>query len=143
MKLFAAALEYAPGKRLDGQPCTFVRFRVIVDGSDGLWTEDEGSAAEHLEANEIVIRSIKEVNGVSVARINATETDLSGFVEWAPDLGSQLTLRTFLNVLGSDGKSLFDSDDCWQTISIGGQSLTYWYELIVTSGRLEAKVLAH
>lgn len=132
MKLFAGALEYAPGQRLDGRKCTFVRFRVIVDGADGLWVEDDGTAEEHLEVNEIAVRSIKEVGGVTVARINAAATDLSGFVEWAPGVNDQLTLRTFLNVLGPDAKSLFDGDDCWQTISIGGKSLTYWYELVAS-----------
>jgi hypothetical protein len=139
MKLFAAALEYAPGRRLDGQVCTYVRFRVIVDGADELWAEDDGSAAEHLEANEIFVRHIEEVDGVHVARIDAAATDLSGFTEWAPGCASEfstgtgiLTLRTFLNVLGPDGASLFDADDCWQTIRIGGRPLAYWYECLAS-----------
>lgn len=130
MKLFAAALEYAPGSRLDGQKCTYVRLRVIVDGADGLWTEEEGSVAEHLEANEISVGHVDEVDGVHVVRIDAAATDLSGFVDWTPGCASELTLRTFLNVLGPDGASLFDADDCWKTIRIGDRPLDYWYSHI-------------
>jgi hypothetical protein len=130
MKIFAAALEYAPGMRLDGTACTYVRFRVIVDGMDGLWLEEDGSVHEALEVNEIACRSVKEVDGVHVVHIDASKTDLSGFVDWNADLTSSLTLRTFLNVLGSDGKSVFGPDNCWDTISIGNKSLGYWYDRV-------------
>jgi hypothetical protein len=129
MKIFAAALEYAPGLRLDGSPCTYVRFRVIVEGAADLWSDEDLSA---LEVNEIAIRSIKEVDGIHIVRIEAAATDLSGFVEWIPSEADpeSLTLRTFLNVLGTDGKSVFGHDDCWNTISIGDRSLNYWFEQI-------------
>jgi hypothetical protein len=127
MEIFAAALEYAPGQRLDGTACTFVRFRVIVDGEAGLWTEDDCVAA--LQENDIAVHSAKVVDGTYIARINAAATDLSGFVEWQPDNASDtLTLRTFLTVLGPQGTSLFSDDDCWHTIRVGGRPLSYWYE---------------
>lgn len=129
MKIFAAALEYAPGVRLDGTACTYVRFRVIVDGKNDLWLE-EGCVNEALELNEIACRSVIEVDGVHIVRIDASKTDLGGFMEWQADQVNSLTLRTFLNVLGSDGKSLFGPDNCWDTISIGDHSLTYWYEQV-------------
>ena len=125
MKIFAAALEYAPGKRLDGSPCTYVRFRVIVEGAADLWTDEDLSA---LEANEIATRSIKEVDGIQLVRIDAAATDMSGFLEWSPEADPEsLTLRTFLNVLGPDGKSLFGQDDCWNTIRIDDRPLNYWF----------------
>jgi hypothetical protein len=145
MKIFAAALQYSPGKRLDGSPCTYVRFRVIVEGAADLWTDEDLSA---LEANEIATRSIKEVDGIQLVRIDAAATDLSSFVEWTPSADGSpselstgspsadpesLTLRTFLNVLGPDGKSLFGQDDCWNTIRIGDKPLNYWFHQLSVS----------
>jgi hypothetical protein len=128
MRIFAAALQYSPGQRLDGSECTYVRFRVIVEGAADLWTDEDLSA---LAANEIAARSIKEVDGIQIVRIDAAATDLSGIVEWTPEADSEsLTLRTFLNVLGPDGKSVFGMDDCWNTISIGDRPLNYWFEQI-------------
>lgn len=124
----AGAIEYSAGRRLDETPCTYVRFRLLVEGvrGDQLWTEEEGaSVAECLGANEIVTHGIEG----PAARIRVAATNLADFEDWSPGMSS-LCLRTFLNVLGPDGKSIFGADDCWDTIIISGKPLNHWYTLL-------------
>ena len=124
----AGAVEYSQGKRLDGTTCTYVRLRLLVDG-DRLWIEDaEALVAECLATNEISVHELSIVDGTHVARINCAETALSDFEEWDGAHSGGLRLRTFLNVLGTDGKSLFAKDDCWDSIILEGRPINYWYE---------------
>lgn len=124
----AGALEYAPGRRLDDTSCTYVRIRLLVEGAAGdqLWT-DEADIADCLAANEISVHGIKG----QVARINVAATALSDFEEWNGSPVDGLRLRTFLNVLGPDGQSIFGADDCWNTLLISGRPLNYWYKQLV------------
>ncbi len=127
----AGALEYAPGRKLDDSPCTYVRLRLLVEGAKGdqLWTEDaDASVPDCLDANEIAVHGI---NG-QAARINVAATALADFEEWSgvQSADQGLRLRTFLNVLGPDGQSAFGPDDCWNTLTISGRPLNYWYGLL-------------
>ncbi len=123
MEIFAAALDYAPAKMLDGRPCTWIRLRVLVDGQN-IWKEESGSVAEHLEANEIPVHGIRD----SVARINARDIDLSIFAEYDADAPVDgICLRTFLTV-ESDG-DLFAEDSAWNK-KLGSKTIREWYSLL-------------
>lgn len=128
----AGAIEYSGGKRLDGTPCTYVRLRILVSG-DSLWTEDaDADVAACLEANEIGIKGIKKVEACVVARICCATTALHDFEEWRPGMDDDsLRLRTFLNVLGPDGHSIFGKDDCWNTLTLNGQTINELYNYLV------------
>lgn len=131
--LFIASLEYSPGKDLNGHDFYWVRLRVLVEGPGSLWTEDGATAAnlvaEYLEPNEITIHGAPKAtpHGL-VARINVSETALSDFVEYTPTFSGVLSLRTFLNVCGTDKRTLFDSDNCWNSLILSGRSLQSWFE---------------
>lgn len=129
----AGALEYSQGKRLDNSVCTYVRLRLLVDGGR-LWIEEAGAAVEEcLTVNEIVVHGTSEFDGVTVARIDCTATRLQDFEEWTSTKANEgLHLRTFLNVLGPDGLSIFGKDDCWNTILLENKSIKYWYEKLAS-----------
>ncbi len=120
MQLFPVAVDYSKGQSLDGTPYTIVRMRVIVDG-DGLWTEDDAAAA--LSESEIAVKKFQDVDGVAVALIDTTATDLTDFEEWTPGT-DQLCVRTFLNVVS--GSSIFGRDDLWDTLRVGPKTLNEW-----------------
>jgi hypothetical protein len=124
----AGALEYSQGKRLDGSPCTYVRLRLLVEDAR-LWLEEANMDIEEcLAVNEIAVHGLSPVDGATVARIDCAKTRLQDFEEWTADTAQGLHLRTFLNVLGPDGTSLFGKDDCWNTIHIEGRPINYWYQ---------------
>lgn len=125
----AGALEYSQGKRIDNSPCTYVRLRLLVDGLR-LWIEEpQIDVGECLAINEISVHGTAIYNGVAITRIDCATTKLQDFEEWT--VGAQgLHLRTFLNVLRSDGSSVFGKDDCWNTIMVEGKPVNYWYSKI-------------
>ena len=104
--------------------------RVIVDGAD-LWTEDDPASA--LADSEIFTKSLTIRDGVAVAIIDTAATDLSQFAEYAPNT-DQICVRTFLTIREAGGSSIFDRDDCWDTIQIGPKSCSDWYKLVLALG---------
>lgn len=134
--LFIAAVEYSPGKDLNGHDFYWVRLRVLVEGPGSLWTEEGATAqnlvAEYLEPNEIVIHGVpKAMPHGLVARINVSETALSDFVEYTPTFTGGLSIRTFLNVCDMDKRTLFDRDNCWNSLILSDRPLQSWFEDLV------------
>lgn len=134
--LFIAALEYSPGKDLNGRDFYWVRLRVLVEGATQLWTEEGATAqnlvSEYLEPNEISVHNTATTPHGLIARINVAETALSDFVEYTPTFTDGLSLRTFLNVCSPDKKTLFDTDNCWNSLILSGRPLQSWFEELVS-----------
>lgn len=104
--------------------------RVIVEGAD-LWTEDDPASA--LKESEIITKSLIICEGAAVAIIDTAATDLSQFAEYTPGT-NQICVRTFLTIRDTFGASIFDRDDCWDTIKIGPKSCSDWYKLVSSLG---------
>jgi hypothetical protein len=129
VEIFAAALDYATGKRVDGTICTWIRMRVFVDSApNSTWHEYdrdpkesvEDAVSRHLAANEIPVRGIKG----SVARIDTKAIDLSEYSEYpAPEDG--ISIRTFLTVEGTEN-DLFGPDSVWN-VKLGSKTISEWY----------------
>jgi hypothetical protein len=130
MQLFPVAIDYSKSQSLDGTQLQIIRMRVIVDGAD-LWTEDDPASA--LADSEIFTKSLTIRDGVAVAIIDTAATDLSQFAEYAPNT-DQICVRTFLTIREAGGSSIFDRDDCWDTIQIGPKSCSDWYKLVLALG---------
>jgi hypothetical protein len=136
MKLFAAAIEYAPQVRIDGEQLTYVRLKVICE-ADGLtlWEGDFEDIEAELAENDIHVKTIRRLGDNYVARIDVSRTNIADFVEWAPNVKTDsLCLRTFYTILNKDGKDMFGIDSAWNTVFLGDRSLADWYR------ELEAKV---
>lgn len=136
MKLFAAAIEYAPSQRIDGEQLIYVRLKVICE-ADGLtlWESDFEDINQELTDNGICVRTINKYGDDYIARIDASSTNISDFVEWTPSVKTDsLCMRTFYTILNKDGNDMFGVDSAWNTIFLGGRSLADWHR------ELEAKV---
>lgn len=129
VEIFAAALDYAEGKTIDGRPCTWIRMRVFVDTSpDGIWREYdrgptetvEAAVARHLAANEIPVRGIKG----SVARIDTKAVNLAEYNEYPAEEG--ISIRTFLTVDSGD-TNMFGEDSAWN-MKLGPKTISEWYK---------------
>ncbi len=136
MKLFAAALEYSPQTRIDGEQLVYVRLKVICE-ADGLtlWEQDFEDITAELAENDIYVKRVNRLDDDYVACIDTTKTDMSAFVEWTPNVKTDsLCIRTFYTIYNKDKQDIFGSDSAWNTIFLSDRPLAEWYQ------KLEAKV---
>lgn len=136
VEIFAGAVDYAQGKTIDGNPCTWIRMRVFVDsstkGSVNTWREYdrgpeesiEAAVARHLAANDIAVRGIKG----SVARIDTKSINLSEYSDFPADEG--ISVRTFLTV-DSGTTNLFGEDNAWN-MKLGTKTISEWYKILAS-----------
>ena len=107
--------------------------RVIVDGAD-LWSEADPAAA--LAENDISTKSLVIHDNVAIAIIDTAITDLSQFADYEPGT-DQICIRTFITIrdsscsLGTGDATIFDRDDCWDSIQLGPKSCSHWYKAAV------------
>lgn len=123
-EIFAAALDYYKSRGIDGKDYKIIRMRVLADNGK-IWLESVGSAAEHLESNEIATYGMH----AGAARINTRQINLSEFAEYDPDTHIDgLCIRTFLTVdIGEN--DIFAEDSIW-SMNFGSKTLRDWYMLV-------------